>query len=160
MIRLVLRRAESLVLDHPRAVLTVALALGAISIWLGTGIELLTSRQELVPEDDVSQARWNSLRSQFASAEPLIIALEASASGVSVEDLETTAREIAEHLQADPQVRSVFYRVDFDWLADHALALAPADMVEQAFEMVQRLLAVDGKLILTSWADLKPAHRH
>ncbi len=154
MIRLVLRRAESLVLDHPRAVLTVALALGAISIWLGTGIELLTSRQELVPEDDVSQARWNSLRSQFASAEPLIIALEASASGVSVEDLETTAREIAEHLQADPQVRSVFYRVDFDWLADHALALAPADMVEQAFEMVQRLLAVDGKLILTSWADL------
>ncbi len=154
MIRPVLKRAESLVLDHPRAVLTIAVALCAISIWLGTGIEFLTSRQELVPQDDVDQARWNSLRSQFASAEPLIVALEASASGASVEELETTAREIAERLQADSQVRSVFYRIDLEWLADHALALAPADMVEQAFEMLQGLLAVDGTLTLTSWANL------
>ena len=149
-----LERAESLVLGHPRVVLTIAFVLCAISVWLGMGIELRTSREELVPEGDVSQARWDSLRSRFAGAEPLIIALEGRANDVTVADLEAAAGEIAGRLQADPQVGNVFYRIDFAWLADHAIALAPADMIEQALEMLQELLAGDGTLTLTSWADL------
>ena len=154
MIRPVLERAESLVLGYPRVLLTIAFVLCVISVWLGTGIELLTSRQELVPEGDVSQARWDSLRAQFASAEPLIIALDASSSDATVAHLEDAAREISAGLQADPQVRSIFYRVDLDWLADHALALAPVETVDQGLEMLQELLAANGTLTLTSWADL------
>ncbi len=154
MIRRVLARAESLVLDYPRPVLIVAAALCAISIWLGAGIELITSREELVPEGDISWARWTELRTQFASAEPLILALEPSAEHVTVDDLEIAAGDIGGLLEADPLVRSVFYRIDFDWLADQALALAPASDVDEAVETLQRLFAVDGTLTLTGWADL------
>ncbi len=154
MIRLMLTRAESLVLDYPRPVLLVATVLCAVSIWLGTGIEFLTSREELVPEGDASQARWNDLRAQFASAEPLILALEPSAAGVTVDDLESAAGDIAERLGGEPLVRSVFYRIDFEWLADHALALAPASDIEQTLDTLERLFTVDETVTLTSWADL------
>ena len=154
MIRPALGCAESLVLNHPRVVLTVAVALSVISIWLGTGIELRTSRQELVPEGDPSQAQWEVLRSQFAGAEPLIIVLDANGSTATVDDLETVANEVAEKLQLNPQVRSVFHRVDLEWLEDHALALAPADAVNNAIERLEELLVFDNTLTLTGWADL------
>ncbi len=147
MLRGLLPRIEELVLRRPRAVLAGAALTCLLAGWLGSGIELRTSRREMVPKGDANQARWDALRREFNGPEPLIVALDA-AEGTPIEQVERAADAIAEALREDASVSRVFHRVDLEWLTDHALYLAPPDKLESAFDQIERLLAPEGGPIL------------
>lgn len=141
MLRHFLDHAERIVLHRPRTVLVVALALVAVSGWLGSGIELRTARADLVPEGDPSQARWVDLRREFDGAEPLIVVLEAGPAEVSLERLEAAASAVGEALESEPLADGIFYRIDLDWLERNLLWLAPPADLERGLDRVAELLA-------------------
>ncbi len=155
MLQRLLRRAEDTVVDRPRSVLAAAVGLCVVAVWLGGGIEFRTSRRELVPQGDPTQARWDELQREFSGPEPLIVALEALTADVAGEQLESVARQLGASFVDDPLASRVFYRVDLDWLTDHALYLAPPERLEAAVQQIDELLAGDdGGVRLSGFAEL------
>ena len=150
-----LARIEAIVLEKPRTVLTAAVLLCLAAAWLGMNLEVRTSRWELVPEGDVNQARWDAVRADFSDPEPLIVAIERESDDVPTATLERAAERIATRLEGNPLVSSVFYRVDLDWLSDHALHLAPPELLTDAIrELGDALTDDDGFIRLSNFADL------
>lgn len=155
MLERLIGRVEAAILEHPRSLLAAAAVLCVIAMWLGSGIELRTSRRDLVPEGDPNQARWDELRRDFSGPEPLIVAVEATEDTVPVERLEAVARQLGEAFVDDPLASRVFYRVDLDWLTDHALYLAPPERVADAVDQIDELMAEDdGAIRLSGFARL------
>jgi len=138
-----LARIEKLVLERPRVVLTTAVLVCLAAAWLGMNLEVRTSRWELVPEGDVNQARWDAVRTDFADPEPLIVAIERESDSVPTATLERVAERIATRLEGSRLVSGVFYRVDLDWLSDHALHLAPPELLTDAVRQLGDALADD-----------------
>lgn len=151
-----LERIENLVLHHPRRVIVVALAAVVAALYLGAGIELRTSRSELVSADDPEQLRWNRLREEISGPDPLIIALEPADRGaVELDRLQQAAAALAAELELLPEVDHTFFHLDMEWLADQALYLAPAEQLTKATEQVVDLLADPaGSMVLTDFAAL------
>ncbi|UCF67471.1 MAG: hypothetical protein JSV80_17160, partial [Acidobacteriota bacterium] len=65
-----------LVVRRPRAVLVLAAVLTALAVWLGSGVELRTSRHQLVPADDPNQQRFIELMAEFTGHQPLLAVIE------------------------------------------------------------------------------------
>jgi len=150
-----LARIEAIVLERPRAVLSAAVVVCLAAVWLGMNLEIRASRWELVPEGDLNQARWDAVRADFSDPEPLIVAIERESANVPTATLERVAERLATRLEGNPLVSSVFYRVDLDWLSDHALHLAPPELLTDAVrELGEGLADADGLIRLRNFADL------
>lgn len=152
----VLERIENLVLNHPRRVIVVALIASAAALYLGAGIELRTSRSELVSADDPEQLRWNRLREEISGPDPLIVALEPADRGaVDIDRLQQATTELATALELLPEVNYTFFHLDMEWLADQALFLTPAEQLTKATEQVVDLLADPaGSMVLSDFTAL------
>jgi len=136
-------------------VLWTALVATLAAAWVGTGLDLRTSRRELVPDGDVNQARWDAVRADFADPEPLIVVIERNSAAVSIASIKRAAERVAARLETDTRVSSVFYRVDIDWISDHALHLAtPADLLAAVSELEGVLADEGGEIQLHNFADL------
>ena len=72
MLRHVLAKFQSAILEHPRAVLVLSGALLVLAIILGLGVEFRTSRSELAPEDDPEQQRMNRFVEETGGGDLLI----------------------------------------------------------------------------------------
>lgn len=152
--RLVETVVES-VLERPRSVLVGALLLTLAAAWLGTGIELRTSRRELSADDDPAQLRWDAVAAELGEPEPLIVVLEAPGRPVDTELLERTAADLAARLTELPEVDSVLYRVDADWLLRSAPWLVPRERLAALVGQAGALLADgDGVPVLAGLAPL------
>jgi predicted RND superfamily exporter protein len=147
-----LTRLQEIALVRPVAVLAVMLAACLFAGGLGLGLEIRTSRSELVPDDDVNQARWDALRADFTDPQPLIIAIEGSD---DVTQLEAIVDEFATALRGRPEIGATFHRVDLDWLGDHVLHLAPPEQMQTAIAEIDAALAgPDGRIEIHSFAAL------
>lgn len=152
----VLRRIENLVIAQPRRVVGVAALVSLGALALGAGIELRTSRSELVAKDDPEQLRWERLREEFAGPDPLIVALEPAAGRpVGLDVLQEAADVLGAALEARPEVDYVFYHLEMDWLLENAVHLAPPAQLRRAIDQLEGLLA-DGtdSIVLGGLADL------
>lgn len=144
-------RALELVLRHPRTSVSAGLLLTAVALWLGSGVELQTSRKELAPAGDPVQARWQRLNRDLGGASNvLVVVLEAIDPDLSAQELRRAADAAAGEIAALPEVRRVFHRIDLHWFLDRSLHLAPSDSVHRAAqalaeepEMLEALSSVD-----------------
>ena len=114
------------ILARPRTVLAVCLALAAVAVVLGTGVELHTSRDELGSADDPDQQRMWAILADYPGASSLIVVVEATQeNGASRQALRHFADALAASLGDAGDVGQVFHRFDLDWLLQRSLHLAP-----------------------------------
>lgn len=143
-------------LAHPSAGLWGALSLSLLSVWLGLGVELRTSRSELAPAGDPDQARWERLLGEYKASQLVIACVESSGSSATqAEEIEAFTDRLAASFAADPRVASVFHRLDTDWIDAHAVHMLPVGArrtIESAlgsdYEFVGRMLEQAG---FTGW---------
>lgn len=132
-----LERVEELVVDRPRAVLFVALAATLLAGWQGAGIDVRTSRRELVAEGDAPQRRYDEVTAELGEIQPLIVVLEAED---PTADVAAAATALAEHLRDAPAVSDVLYRLDPEWVLRAAPWLAEPHELREAVRWIEGLL--------------------
>jgi len=122
---------QGFVLERARLVLVVSAALAGVAILLGTGVEFRTSRSDLAPPDDPDERRFAQVSSEFAGTSDIIACVEAApGTSKNPEELRSFADDLAARFREDPLVAQVYHKLDLDWLAAHALYLAPPESLE------------------------------
>ncbi len=133
---------ETWPLERPRTVLLIAALATVLAVVLGAGIELRTSRRELVPSGDPDQARYDALLREFSGPSPVIVALEAADDAPRAVDLvalQQAADAVAAGVGALHEVDLVFHRLDIDWLVDHAFYLVSPTALSSALDQLDEL---------------------
>ena len=128
-------RLQGAVIGRPWRVLAATGILVVAAAALGTGVQFRTSRSDLAPKDDPDEMRLARISREFRGASDAVVCVEAAAGAEkSPEDLGSFADELARRLRSDPEVAQVYYKVDADWLSEHALYLVPPAAIEEAVE--------------------------
>jgi predicted RND superfamily exporter protein len=132
-LRHVLAKFQSAILEHPRAVLVLSGALLVLAVILGLGVEFRTSRSELAPEDDPEQQRMNRFVEETGGGDLLIACVRArEGETATTDELRAYADRLAASLERDPLVARVFYRIPLDWIFERGLYLADPETLDTA----------------------------
>ena len=119
----------------PVSVLAAAALVTVAAAWSASGLELRTSRKALLPHDAEVSRRFDDFLHRFGVAEELI----AVVSGADAEARRAFVAELGPRLEARPEVRSVFVRVEPAFLLAHGWTFVPTAAIDAA----GRLAAVD-----------------
>lgn len=120
----VLTRIQNGILRRPRRVLAVSLLLVVAAIYFGSRVELRSSRNELSPQDDPDQIRWDALLEEYRGSQALIACVEAVPGETrTADELRGFTDRLAAELRRESQIENVFHRFDLDWVLLRGLHL-------------------------------------
>lgn len=128
-----LQAIERLTRRQPKAVLVVGFALTVLALPLIYGLRISTSHSELLPSEHPVQARYLRFLDEFGAIDNMVVILEGNS-----EDLQAHADQFAREIRAEtPFVRSVFYKLDLDLLAEHAPMYVPTEALKWSLELLK-----------------------
>ena len=124
---------QSAALIHPKKILVLSTTLVVLGLWMGSGVELRTSRTDLAPPDDPDQLRLMEMTGELVGFSALIACVEpADGSPLKQTALREAADRLAEEFQRDSMVARVFHKIDLEWLMEHGLYLIPPESIRTA----------------------------
>ncbi len=118
----VLEALVRLAVTRPWHVLAVAALLTVGAAAVAPRIRIVTDRSSLVSSDDPALVRYREVSEMFGSLSVAVVVLE----GSERQALRDGADAVAEALEREPSVRSVFYRLDLGFFMRHGLVYLDA----------------------------------
>ncbi|MFO0929474.1 MAG: MMPL family transporter [Gemmataceae bacterium] len=116
------------VCDHPRRVLTVALAIALVSmIAATTRLQYHTSRNDLISARKEYQQRWQKYLHEFGDDDDIVVVVK----GDDRARMRAALDAVAVKIGAQPELFDrLFYKVDLRPFGNRALMLAPFDQLQ------------------------------
>lgn len=112
-----LEALAELAIRRPKTILAAAALVTLVAALFIPSVQIVTDRGALVDSDEPSQQRYAEVSELFGSLSMVIVVLE----GPEREPLRQAADELAQRLEADDQVRSVFHKLDMSFFHQRAL---------------------------------------
>ena len=134
----------------------IALPLGVAALIIAWGLDLRTSRADMVSAGDPDQKLLMEVSQDMGGDEPLVVAVEAIAGlSSSPDELRQVVDGLAREIEALAEVRSVFYRVPEEWSESHGFWLAPASEQQRLIALLEGLFLPDADApLLGGWRHL------
>jgi hopanoid biosynthesis associated RND transporter like protein HpnN len=126
--RLLVRLVDG-VCRHPRLVLTAALTVCALSIYLSwTRLEFRTQRSDLISPNKDFQKRWLAYVKEFGDDDDMVVVVQGGDRARMEQALEALAAEVK---QKPTLFDRLFYKVDLRPLHNRALLFLPVDEIRR-----------------------------
>lgn len=128
-------RIEELARQHYRSVFLVTLLLVAVSLLLGTQLELDGDILNLVPKHNRAVNTFKEALQDFGSLDYLLVLVEARP-GQGAEELQDFADLLADDLQSLPSIEYVEYKIDtsgpfFEFFRRNQILFLPPDRIDE-----------------------------